>query len=397
MLIRAVFPIVLLAGGYYAFSVLSIEPEKEKKPPKEEKQIRTRIAELHLSNYQVVIRTQGIVQTHNEVSLSAELAGLVKVVSPRFEAGAYFERGDLLVELDDRDYQTALEIAEAQLKSSEAALELAIQNLSRLSRLSRSNNAAEAEVKEAEATKRQASATVDTNLANVKQAKRDLERTKIFAPFDGRVRSKSVGVGQSVGPGAPLGIAFSVEFAEVRLPLASRELQYLSLPELESDPAVDVVLTSGINSKSDVEWRARIVRTEGELNADSLELFAIARIEDPFGKKSGMPPLRIGQPVNAAIAGAELKNVVALPRGAVRQLNQVFFVNRDDLTLSSKTITPLWSEEDWIIVRDSSIDTGDWLATTNLVYAPDGAQVEIIPEVELTASTQDGSSEAQTN
>ena len=397
MLIRAVVPLALLWGGYYAFSVLSIEVEKEKKPPTEEKQIRTSIKELRLSDYQVVIRTQGIVQTHNEVMLSSEVSGQVRAISPRFEAGAYFEKGDVLVELDDRDYQTALDIAKAQLEGSQAALELATQNTERLGRLLTSNNVADAEVKEAEATKRQAAATVDTNQASVEQAQRDLQRTKILAPFSGRVREKSIGIGQTVAPGTPLGTAFSVEFAEVRLPLAAKDLAYLELPELESDPPVAVTLTSAIDLRSEVEWQAQIVRTEGALNADSLELFAIARIQDPFGKESGNPPLRIGQPVNADIPGAHLENVVALPRSAVRQLNQVFFVDREELTLSTKTIAPLWSEEDWVIVRDSTIGNGDWLATTNMVYAPEGAKVEIIPEIELAASTDDESGESQTN
>lgn len=398
MMVRAIIPVALLGAGIYAFLGLSIPVEKEMKPEEEEKLIRTAVDELKVSDYQVVIKTQGIIQTHNEVTLSAEVSGQVRNVSDRFEAGAYFQKGDVLVELDDRDYVTAIEIAEAQLASSQAALELANQNYTRLSKLLRSNNVAEAEVKEAEATRRQAVATVETNKAGVEQAQRDLQRTRIKAPFNGRVLAKNIGLGQTVSPGTPLGIAFAVDYAEVRLPLASRELPYLNLPERETDPPLEVVLRSTIGRHNNTQWNARIVRTEGTLDADSLELFAIARIDDPFGLESNQPPLRIGQPVTAEIPGEKLENVIALPRAAVRQLNQVFFVDRTDLTLSSKTIEPVWSEEDWIIVRDRSIQDGDWLATTNLVYAPDGAKVDIIPEIELVANSDDSSvSASRTN
>ncbi len=250
--------------------------------------------------------------------------------------------------------------------------------------LFRRNYGSEAAVNQAVAAHEQANADLDGATAQLEQAKRDLERTKILAPFDGRVREQAVGLGQSVGPGTALGVVFAIDFAEVRLPIAGRELQYLDLPELPDDAPVEVELRDAISESSEMVWNATIVRTEGALDEDSLELFAIARIDDPFGRKSGHPPLRIGQPVVASIAGKVLNNVVALPRGAVRQLDQVFLVDKTELTLIAKTIVPIWSNAEHVIVRDPFIEDGALLSTTSLVYAPDGAKVEIIPEIELS-------------
>ena len=120
---------------------------------------------------------------------------------------------------------------------------------------------------------------------------------------------------------------------------------------------------------------------------NSLELFAIARINDPFGLKSGHPALRVGQPVMASIAGKVLNDVVAVPRLAVRQLDQVYFVDKDELTLLGKTLDPVWSDEENLIVDDPTIEDGQLLAITRIVYAPDGAKVEIIEDIPLTDST----------
>ena len=133
----------------------------------------------------------------------------------------------------------------------------------------------------------------------MKQAQRDLSRTKFIAPFDGRVRMKSVGVGQSVASGTPIGTVFAIDYAEVRLPIAVRERKFLNLPELPGDAPVDVELRDAIDESSTNVWNAQIVRTEGILDSDSLELYAIARIEDPFGRESGQSALRPGQPVVA--------------------------------------------------------------------------------------------------
>lgn len=384
--VRVSVPVAILGLGIYAFSLFSIPVEEEKKDEKEAKLIRTNVTDLRVCDYSVTVHANGIVQPFNEVAFSAEVAGRVTQISPCFEVGSFFSRGDLLLEIDDQDYKTALDIAEASKLGAEATLDLATQELQRLEELLKSNNVSEAEVMQASANKKQAAASLQTAAAGVEQAKRDLARTKIHAPFDGRLRSKTVGLGQSIGAGTPLGIAFSVELAEVRLPVSSRELQFLNLPEDENQPAVEIELSDAISENSPDRWKAKIVRTEGTLDVNSLELFAIARIEDPFGLKTNKPTLRVGQPVEASIPGATLHGVVALPRSAVRQLDKIYLVDNQKLTLSTKTIEAVWSDEEYVIVRDTSIADGNSLSTTSLVYAPEGAKVEIIPDIELAAA-----------
>jgi hypothetical protein len=198
-----------------------------------------------------------------------------------------------------------------------------------------------------------------------------------------------------VGPGTPLGVAFAVDFAEVRLPISARELKYLSLPELTDDPPVDVELWDAINTDSETIWQAQIVRTEGTLDENSFEVFAIARIDDPFGLKSNQPPLRVGQPVLGSIAGRTLSNVVAIPRTSIRQLDQVYLIDKDSLTISSKTITPIWSDEEVVLIRDPNVADGTLVSTTRIVFAPDGAKVQIIPDQVSAPATVSTEAEAK--
>ena len=388
LLLRAALPLGILCAGGVGFSILSVEPEELKSAPAEVESIRTRVTELHLRDYPVVIRTQGVVQPHNEVILSAEVSGLITKINPAFEVGSYFSAGEVLVELDARDYLTASAVAKARFDVAQAALKLAIQNHDRNLSLAEKNVVSEAELDQSEATRVQAGADLDSAAAQLEQAQLDRERTKIRAPFDGRVRRKMVGLGQSVSAGTPLGDVFAIDYAEVRLPIAGRELKFLDLPELADDAPVAVELRDSLYGASGSVWEGKIVRTEGALDENSLELYAIARIDDPFGRTTGRAPLRMGQPVSGSIAGKVLTNVVALPRSAVRQLDQVLLVDKTELTLSVRTIDPIWSDEEYVIVQGRLIQDGGWLSTTHIVFAPDGAKVEIIrdPEVELTAA-----------
>jgi multidrug efflux pump subunit AcrA (membrane-fusion protein) len=233
---------------------------------------------------------------------------------------------------------------------------------------------------------REAEANMKSAKAQLDQANRNLERTKVRAPFDGRVRRRTVGLGQSVGPGTPLGSVFAIEFAEVRLPITARDMAFLTLPEGPDDPPVEVQLRDAL-AQDETVWAAQIIRTEGTLDENSLELFAIARVSDPFGRRSPHPPLRIGQPVVATMPGSVLKDVLVVPRVAVRQLDHIILLDPNELTIESRRIETIWSDEECVIVRDPTIADGSLLATTHLIYAPDGSKVEILPDPNLP--TQD--------
>ncbi|MCA9192789.1 MAG: efflux RND transporter periplasmic adaptor subunit [Planctomycetales bacterium] len=387
IVLRITLPLAILAGGIYSYSFFSVEPDEEKAEPEPKSNLRTNVTELTRSNYLVNVITSGVITAHNEVTLSAQVAGQVLSINPEFQVGAYFHSGDVLVELDDRDLRNSLAVAEAQSKSAQAAVELAQAAYERFESLYASKNVTESDLHQAMAQLKQAEASLDTAFADVQRAMRDLERAKIVAPFDGRVRDRFVGVGQLVVPGTALGVAFAVDFAEVRLPITARELKYLTLPEDNEAPPVEVVFRDAVNRDSTFRWKGSIVRTEGALDANSLEIIAIARIEDPFALSSDSQPLRIGQPVTGEITGRILEDVVALPRMAVRQLDQIYLVDRQDLSIGSLTIDPVWSDEKFVIVKDARIPNGSLLSTTQLVFVPEGAKVEIIPDVELTATT----------
>lgn len=400
-LLRFSLPLAILLVGWIGYTVLAQEQDEAKRPPPKARAIRTTAEELHLQNYTTVVRTQGVIRPHHEVTLTAQVSGKIALLLPGFEDGSFFAEGEILAQLDSSDYDTAVVASKAQVARASAAFaqekarakqaELNWEDLgydeepSELVLRIPQMNQAEAEVKAAE--------------AQLDQAERDLDRTRIRAPFDGRVKERIVGVGQSISAGTPLGTIFSIDFAEVRLPVASHELGFLTLPEAPEDEPVNVELTDALNDESETVWHAEIVRTEGTLDEDSRELFAIARLVDPFGRKTGKPPLRIGQPVVGAIAGRVLEDVYVIPRIAVRQLNRIFLIDKNELTLERRTIDPVWTDKDHLVVRDDTIPDGALLSTSHLVYAPNGSKVEIIPketDAELNAESKPADGESGT-
>ena len=109
------------------------------------------------------------------------------------------------------------------------------------------------------------------------------------APFDGRTREEHVDIGQFVSRGVPIAPLSATDFAEIRLPVADHQLAFLEMgslaPNAMADEGPEVVLRARFAGR-DLEWRGRVVRTEGEIDPRSRMLHMVARVEDPYGTRA---------------------------------------------------------------------------------------------------------------
>ena len=379
MLLRLLIPFAVLVIGALLAWRLGVPVEEPKPEPAPPQLLKTEVMELQRTSFPVMLESQGTVRAHYTTTVTPQVAGVIIAIHPNFEDGAFFRKDDVLAELDPADFKVAVSSAESGLARAQAALiqEEARAKQARLNWDDLGYNEEPSDLVLRVPQLKEAKANVDAAQADLDQALRNLERTKIRAPFDGRVQSRAIGLGQAVGGSTPLGEIFATDFAEIRLPLSPRQLAYVTLPSKEGDPPVKVTLTDAVAGENSPRWDASIVRTEGALDESSRELFAIARIDDPFSVRSGRAPLLIGQPVRAIIEGNRLHDVFVIPRHALRGINRVYLVDQESTSLRRTTIEPIWSTEEVLVVRDG-LEAGQWLSTTRLPYAPDDAAVEII-------------------
>jgi RND family efflux transporter MFP subunit len=400
MLVRLLIPVFILAIGALVAWWVSAPVDVPKPNPAPPQVLKTEVLELQRTDFPVLLDSQGSVRAHYTTTITPQVAGTLIKIHDSFEDGAFFEKDEVLAELDPADFQVAVSAAESRLARAEAVLiqEEARAKQARLNWEDLGYDEEPSDLVLRIPQLKEATATVGSAKADLEQAMRNLERTKIRAPFAGRVQQRAVGLGQAVGGSTPLGEVFATDFAEIRLPLSPRQLDFITLPSRPGDPEVPVTLTDALGGAGSTQWQARIVRTEGAIDESSRELFAIARIDDPFGLASGKPPLRIGQPVRASIRGKVLEQVFVLPRNALRGVNRIYLVDRksEAPAIQRTLIEPVWSTADVLVIRDG-LEAGQWLSITRLPYAPDGAPVEIVEApaaAEVPATAKDGKSGA---
>ena len=395
--LQLILPVAVLVGGWFAFTTW-IQPEERKRKPASPPQApKSMVIELKVVDFEPQIETNGVIRAHNEVNLTSQVGGRIVKMHPQFEDGAFFEKGMVLVEIENADFTTTVAGAKAQLAQ---AMAVHAQEETRAKQALRDWRDLGFEEEPSDLVLRlpqlrEAEARVDAARSQLEQAERNVERCLIRAPFNGRVRQRSVGVSQTIGSGTPLASIFAIDYAEVRLPINANQIRFLDLPEKPEDQAVELTLGDALDETNPARWKARIVRTEGTLNDRSLDLFAIARIEDPFGRDTGAPPLRIGQPVTARIPGRPLRDVIAIPREAVRQLSRITVVDRDSRAIRKHSVTPVWENTTHLIVRDETLKDGTLLATANFNYTPDGSIIEILPDPEGSEASVAGNGEVK--
>ncbi|BCZ83715.1 MexE family multidrug efflux RND transporter periplasmic adaptor subunit [Paraburkholderia terrae] len=132
----------------------------------------------------------------NRVELRAQVGGTLTQIN--FKDGDVVHRGDVLFEIDPEPYQIKLSQATAGLESANARLALATREFARAQELQRSEAGTAENVDQKVAEQRAAQAAVDNANALVRDARFDLDRCKITAPFTGRIGTHLVSTGNLI-------------------------------------------------------------------------------------------------------------------------------------------------------------------------------------------------------
>ncbi|MBR16589.1 MAG: efflux transporter periplasmic adaptor subunit, partial [Gammaproteobacteria bacterium] len=138
--------------------------------------------------------------------------------------------------------------------------------------------------------------------------------------------------------------------------------------EIPQEFQPEVTLTAQYAGQT-LKWKGNIVRSEAEIDVSSRMVQLVARVEST----SNPVPLSIGLFVSAEIQGLAAKNVVVLPREALRNDNQVLVVD-DENRLRFRKIETLRLYQDDLLVR-AGLEAGERVCISPLQTAIEGMVV----------------------
>ncbi len=394
-LVKVLVPLAIIAGAaLVVLLVFATQPGVEAGPVRVNAPLVS-VIEVQPRELQLSVKTQGTVMPRTESDLIPQVSGEVIWISPKLVSGGFFEAAEPLLRIDPSDQQVELEAARAVVARTRSEFARAKTEIERQRSLAEQGVASQARIDDAEKAFQVAEAELREQLAKLARAERDLDRTEIRAPYQGRVRSEQVDIGQFVSRGVAIAKLYATDYAEVRLPLPDRDLFYLDIPfdlsgeraEAGGDPTRDglgpeVQLRAEFAGEPQT-WIGHIVRTEGEIDAKSRMVHLVARVEDPYGQSGsiGSAPLAVGLFVDAEIQGRTVENVFVLPRTALRTdigIDLVYVVDAGD-RLRFKNVDVLRANREDVVIS-GGLRAGDRVCVSPLAAAVDGMTVRVISE-----------------
>jgi RND family efflux transporter MFP subunit len=366
---RLRLPAIILMLGTGAIALITLSKPSPTANPDvlvESPRITVLVKQARRETVRLSVTSQGTVEPKREIDLVAEVAGRIINVQQEFVDGGFFERGDLLVEIDPRDYEAATLSAQARLAQAQRVLAEEAGRSRQAGKEWRelgSSAANELFLRKPqliEARSALAFAEADLNVAQT-----NLERTRVRVPFAGRVSETLVNLGQFVSVGTALARVYDIAAAEVRLPLSDRQIAVLDLP-LDFSSAHNrprVTLSATIAGKP-YQWQGTIARAEASIDVNSRMYYAIAEVANPFKLGKGpndtvQAPLIPGLFVSAEITGKSLEDVVILPRAALIKRENIYTLDTDNaVQLSPVRVLKKEADTVWVqtaIAGDTAI------------------------------------------
>ena len=392
---QIIVPIAILAIGIVALIGFS----SMKKPPEEKAKVDNTpivaVENISVTPMALEVSSYGVVKPKYETTIVAQVSGEIVELSDRFVRGGIVKKGQLLARIDPNDYHAALIDAQANMASARAALETEVaQGKVAEQEWKQITDTSPTELSLRKPQLAQEIARVKSAQASVLRAERNLQRTEIRAPYDAMINSRTIGLGSFVGVGSEIGMLLGTAIAEVRLPVADNQLQFL----IEQGMNADVHLL-GTYSGKDIQWSASIARSEGVIDSESRMSYLVAEIQDPYRLNKSTDntmPLRFGSYVQAKILGIEIANASIVPRYLVVDNRVAILDNESKLHYAEVKVERQQGGD--VIISNGLLD-GDKLIVSALDYPIDGMKLALASDKEDKdeASTEEVATQVVSN
>jgi RND family efflux transporter MFP subunit len=374
--LKLIVPIVVLIAGVAAAALIA---SARKVPPRAERPPLGPLVEVmatEVADVPVTITGHGEVVPKVAVDVVPQVSGKVVSVSPSLVAGGFFRAGETLVAVEPRDYELAVERAQAAvarsrvtLQREEAEAEVARQEWDQL----HPGEEPPSGLVVREPQIRQAQAELEAAKADLAVAELNLERTRISIPFDGVVVSENVDVGQFVTMGARLAQVYGTDTVEVRVPLGSREITWFDVPSRSGGAGSKAEVSTTFGGSTST-WPARITRMEAQVDQGSRMVHVVAEVARPYDATDERPALLPGTFVDVTIYGRTIAGVVEVPRYAVHEGDQVWVY--DDGVMDIREVEIARADRERSLIS-GGLENGELVVLTSLDAVTDGMALRI--------------------
>ncbi|MDP8243801.1 MAG: efflux RND transporter periplasmic adaptor subunit [Candidatus Hinthialibacter antarcticus] len=374
--IHILTPLVVIAvGAAVAYWLITHRPHAQKtlvEPPPTLVDVFT----AHPSDETVVIEVSGTVIPAQEVDLRPQVTGKIIEQSSELMPGGRFRKDDVMLRIEPEDYEYIIEQQKARVELAQLNLleEQGRQTIAEREWKLLGNDVPQDDVGRDLALRKphikNAKAALLSAQSSLNDAKLQLKRTVIRAPFNAFVKNEFVDIGQLANSQTRIATLIGTDEVWVEASVPVTYLPWIKLPERDgSGSTVTVVHDAGALRAS---WQGRVIRLMGALSEVGRTAKVLISVNDPLNlapdADNEKMPLLVDTYVQIQIEGKQTQNVFALPEIAIRQDDQggdsVWVMDANN-RLSIRKIHILLKQEKYNLVREGLQD-GDRIIISRL-------------------------------
>lgn len=383
--------IVIAVAAFVTVKIIqSTEPEPQRSGASKRTAMLVEVTKAERGTYSPQLEVMGLVRAREDVMLSPRVSGEIIERSDNFTPGAHVKKGEVLLKIDPADYKNAVAQSESALHQAEADLqvEMGRQTVAKLDYelldedIAAGNESLILRKPQLNAAK----ADVEAAQAQLDQAKLDLQRTTIRAPFDAQILSREVAVGSQVAPGDNLGRIAGVDSYWVTATVPLRQLQYINFASQSDGDGSPAKIRNRTAWAPGVFREGYVSKLIGALDEDTRLARVNVVVPDPLALQpdhEGLPPLIIGALLEVTIEGAPIEDVVRINRDYLRENDTVWI--KDAGKLRIEPVEVLFRDGKFAYIKEGLKDDED-IVTSGLSSVVDGAPLRVEGEpVEGTA------------
>ncbi len=319
---------------------------------------------------QTSITAMGEIIAAREIDLKPRVSGEITAVSKEFIPGGFFKEGEDLLSIDRTDYELVVRRLTTELTKAEndLALEMGNQRIARqeYSLLNEKVTESEKNLILRQPQLEKLKATREAVETELDQARLNLERTQVKAPFNGVLVSQQVNKGAKVNESSVLGTFVGTDTFWLKLSIPPNQLQWLNIPLNSEEKGSKVRIFAQVGS-TEIYREGEVIRLIASLEEKGRMAQLLVRIDDPLSRlpeNSDKPQMLLGAYVKAEIEGRAIQSGISLDRAYIHDNNTVWIMDKNGM-LDIRPVEILFRDRDTVVI-DSGLENGERLVTSTL-------------------------------
>ncbi len=386
--------ILILTGGFFLARFILFSKSRPEREKPRKMQTLVQVMKVHRQTVPVNLQALGTVLSSRTLEIKPSVPGTLSMVSDRLIPGETFEKGELLVKLDPRDYDLALEQNKNELEKATMALRIEEGNqavarreydlIKKYARDTADKVSQDLALRGPQLA--QAKATEAAARSSYKLALLNLERTRVVAPFNCVVLDNNATIGAQVSTQTTLATLAGTDRFWIRVSIPREEVQRITLPgNTEQDR--DVLVANLHDTPGTPPWKGRILKLLRDVDPQGLMARLLIEVPHPTNPTAEQTPLLLGSIVQVTLPGKSLADTFVLPRSALRSDSTVLVATTGQ-TLDIRSVQVAWQHNDEVYIS-KGLREGEQIITSPVAVPVPGMALRI-NTVQQSSSTEQG-------